>query len=221
VPITAYSTQALLGGSMTDDRTAIDGPVLARSENATEISPKGLLPQLIDVLNALAEGQQLLSRKIRIAKLDYARDSALVFDGSPEADPSDVAALRSFVGTNPAASNGAHRESATDIGDLGARQTSVNGNGSSPERSVGVSERPVNVEVPKTASLSTPPATVVTHADTRAANSGETSARTDRLDSAPSDDTTAEPLNRDYNFFDELDARLADLQEPTNQSDDL
>jgi hypothetical protein len=43
---------------------------------------------------------------------------------------------------------------------------------------------------------------------------------TDRIDSAPPVETTTASLNRDYNFFDELDSRLADLQDAPDRSGD-
>ena len=65
-----------------------------------------------------------------------------------------------------------------------------------------------------------PPAAIVTYADTPADVPTETSVQTDWPDPAPPGGTTTASLNRDYNFFDELDARLADLQNPADGSED-
>ena len=207
---------------MTGDRAAVGGPVTARREDAADISSKGLLPQLIDVLQALTEGQESLSRKVRDARLEYTCHPAPDVERYPQAEPSDFVAPRSFVVTSPNASIEIRRESPTDNVELGAGPTSDNGvgNGSLSEPSIGVSAAPVSVTVPEAASPSNPPAPIVTHAGTPADLSSEMSARTDRLNSARPGETTTAPLNRDYNFFDELDARLADLQDPADRSGD-
>ena len=172
----------------------------------------------IDVLHALAEGQEMLSRRIRDAKLDYARDSVPVVDRCPQAESSDTATPHSLAGASPTASIGIRSEAPTDKGDLGPGPPSVNGDagGSSPEPSTGTTAATVNLTVPETAPPSNPPAAIVTPTDL----SREATARTDWLNSALPDDTATEALNRNYNFFDELDARLADLQDPADRSDD-
>ena len=58
---------------MAGDRSPVFGSVSSRSEDVTDFSSKGLLPQLIDVLHALTEGQELLSRKVREARLEHYR----------------------------------------------------------------------------------------------------------------------------------------------------
>ncbi len=215
-PSPAYPTSAPLSGLITGD-----GDATARSEDVTDISSKGLLPRLIDVLHALTEGQELLSRKVRDARLEYTCHSATVVERCSLAKPSDFAAPRSIVGTSPNASIGIRREPPADNVELGAGPTSANGfgNGSLPEASIGFSAAPVGATVPEAASPSNPPAAIVTHAGTPADLSSETSARTDWLNSARPGETTTAPLNRDYNFFDELDARLSDLQDPATDQE--
>ena len=207
---------------MPADRAAFGGAVTARRDAVTDISSKGLLPQLIDVLLALTQGQESLSRKVRDARLEDTCRSTPVAERCPQAEPSDFDALGAFVSTSSNASIELRREHPTDSVDLGTGPTSLNGvaNGSLPESSGGVSAAPVSATVPNAASPSNPPAATVTHGGTPADLSSETSARKDWLTSArPADPTTA-PLNRDYNFFDELDARLADLQDPADRSED-
>ncbi len=202
---------------MTGDRATT-----ARSEDMTDISSKGLLPQLIDVLHALTEGQELLSRKVRDARLEQTCHSAPVVERCPQAEPSDFASPRSFEVASLNASIGVRREPPTDNVELGAGLTSVNGfgNGSLPEPSIGVSAAPASATIPEAASPSNPPAAIVTHAGTHADLSSETSARTNWLNSAGPGETTTAPANRDYNFFEELDAKLADLQDPADRSGD-
>ncbi len=216
----AYPISAPLGGFMTGDRAAMGGPVTPRSEDMTEISFKGLLPQLIDVLHALTEGQELLSRKIREARLEGTCDSSSVVERCLQAEPSDFAAPRSFVGTSPSASIGIDRESPTDDVEPGGGTTTVNGfgNGSLAEPNTGASAAPVCATIPEAAPPSSPPAATVTHAGTSADLLSETSARIDWLNSTLPGEATRAPSNRDYNFFDELDARLADRQDPVDRS---
>jgi hypothetical protein len=181
-----------------------------------------LLPQLIDVLHALTEGQEFLSRKVRDARLDYTSHSARIVGTCRPVEPSDFAASGSFVGASPFGSIEIRRELSTDKVDLGAGPTSVNGfgNGSLPDRSIEVSAVPRNTTIPEAAPPCNPPAAIVADAGTPADHSSEPSARSDWLNLARPGETSTAPLNRDYNFFDELDSRLADLQDPAARSED-
>jgi hypothetical protein len=84
-------------------------------------------------------------------------------------------------------------------------------NGSLSEASIGSSATSVGDAFPEAASPS--PAAIPSHADTPADHSSETPARTNWLNPVVPRGTSTAPLNRDYNFFDALDARLADLQD--------
>jgi hypothetical protein len=182
---------------MSEDHAAIAGPVSARSEAVADSSSKGLLPQLIDVLRALAEGQEQLLRKIREAKLENSSFSVHVVDRYPQAE-ADNRALR-----GPTSANGP-----------------VNGSSSEPgiEPSVG--------RGPATAAggppLSNPLTETQTDVGPAADLSSEMSPRSEGLDSARHGETTTAvgTRNHNYNFFDELDARLADLQESARRSGD-
>ena len=219
----AYLTSAPFGGLSNGDGADIGSPVTARSEDGIDVPSKGLLPQLIDVLHALTEGQELLSRKVRDARLEHACHSSLAAERRPDDTPSDFAAQHVLVGTSPIASLGIRQGTPKNNVELGAGPTSVNGNGngngngSLPEPSTGISATPVSATVPVASSPSNPPAAIVTHAGTPADPSSETT-RTDWLNSARPIETNTAPLNRDYNYFDELDARLADLQGPAAPS---
>jgi hypothetical protein len=213
-------TSALLEGSMTEGRAvteaeaAVDLSGSARTKDATDISSKGLLPQLIEVLHALTQGQELLSSKIRKAELEYAR--VPVVDRCPQAEASAIGITPAFVGARPNASRGIRPEPSIDGGDLGAGPINGDGNVPRPGPSIASSEAHVNGTMPGSERLSDPLAASVMPTG----YPSERAARTDRLDSARPDDTTTELLNRNYNFFDELDARLADLKGPTDLSDD-
>ena len=218
----AYPTSTPLGGSMTEDLEAFGSPVTARREDAADISSKGLLPQLIEVLHALIEGQDSLSRKVRDTRFEYTCHLTPGDERCPQAESSDLAAPCSFVGTSPNGSIEVPREYPPDSVELGAGPTSGNGvgNGSLPEPSEGVSAAPVSATVPEAASPSNPLGVTVTHACTPADRSSEMPAPTDRPNSARPIESATAPLNRDYNFFDELDARLANLQDPADRSGD-
>ena len=207
---------------MTGDRSPAFGSVSTRSEDVADFSSKGLLPQLIDVLHALTEGQELLSRKVREARLEHYRHTEPVADGRLQSEPSHLLTPRTFVGTDPHASIGTRREPRSDNMEIDVGPTSVNdfGNGPWLDPSIGASTAPVTSTDPEATSPPTPPAAIVTYADTPADVPTEASVQTDWPDPAPPNGTTTASLNRDYNFFDELDARLADLQNPTDRSED-
>jgi hypothetical protein len=206
---------------MTADGAAICGPVTARNEDVTDVPSKGLLPQLIDVLHALTEGQELLSLKVRDARLEHSRHMIPVIEGRSQTAHSDLAGSRTFVSTNHTATIGIRQDQPpTETAELGAGPTSANGfgNGSLPRPIIGVSPAPVSVTVPEAvAPPPNPPAAIVTHAGTGGDLSSETSVWTDRfIDPARPSEATMASLNHDYNFFDELDSRLADLQGPAD-----
>ncbi len=211
----AYPTSAPLGSSMTADGAVICGPVKARREDVTDIRSKGLLPQLIEVLHALTEGQESLSRKVRNARLEHSCHLTPVVERFPQTEPPDFAGPRSFNGASPAAFIGTLQDSPSGNVELGARPTSIESfsKGSSAAPSIESSTAPISATVPDAAVPSGPSAAHVTHADTLTDLSSETFARTDWLNSVRPCGTNAELLNRDYNFFDALDARLADLKD--------
>ena len=192
---------------------------MVRSEDVTEISSKGLLPQLIDVLHALTDGHESLSRKLRDARLEYSCHSALVVGRCRGVE--QFASPHSSLGTSPNRSIEIHREPPTNKVELVPGPSSVNGfsNGSVPEPSNEAPAVHLSATLPE-ASPPNPPAAVVSQGGTPVDNSRETSARTNPYNSPSPRETTTAPVDHDYNFFDELDARLADLQDPADRSDD-
>lgn len=217
----AYPTLAPLDGSTTGDPGPTCGVVPARGEDVSDPPSKGLLPQLIDVLHALTEGQELLSRRVREARLDHNGDSGPVVERCGQAEPSDAGSPPSFVGSNPNASIEIRQERTSNTAELVAGPISPNdsGNGSSPEPSISAYAASVSAPVLEAAAPSSPPP-AMTDVGTPADLSSEPSDPTDRIDSAPPVETTTASLNRDYNFFDELDSRLADLQDAPDGSGD-
>jgi len=184
----------------------------------SDVPSEGLLPQLIDLLYALTEGQKLLSSKVRDARVEHTRRSTSLVerqnDSFDDLGASGTASRNALLTT---------RESPTDNDAWDAGQTSPNAfsNGSPPEPNMGVITAPANAMVPEERSSSDPPAVTVTHAGPAGDPSSETHVQTDRLDPAHLDgEETAAPLNRDYNFFDDLDARLAGLDDSPDKSGD-
>jgi hypothetical protein len=218
----ADSTPVPMGPLTTRDCAAISDPLTVRSEDSTDISAKGLLPQLIDLLHALTEAQEVLRRKVRDAGLEYTGRPAAVDGRWAQTEPSDSAVPGSFLGASPNAAVGIRRELPTDDVEVVAGRTSVGGFGNDPlpKPSIDASAAPVSATAPQATSPSSPPAVMATPAVTPA-DLSETSTRTDRLNSGMSGgETSTAPSNRDYNFFDELDARLADLQDPPGRPGD-
>ena len=61
------------------------GPKVALSSDVTDISSKGLLPQLTDVLHALTDSHELLLCKVRSVRLEHMSTVPLVLEESPDA----------------------------------------------------------------------------------------------------------------------------------------
>ena len=96
----ADSTPVAMGPLTTSDRTAVSDPLTVRSDDSTDISAKGLLPQLIDLLHALTQGQEMLSRKVRDAGLEYTRRPTTLDGMWAHTEPSD-SAIPDTVGDAP------------------------------------------------------------------------------------------------------------------------
>lgn len=211
-----YPTSAPLGDHITGDRSAP-----TRSEDVTDISSKGLLPQLIDVLHALTQGQELLSRKVRDARLEHSLHSATTIERRPQAEPVDDPSSR--VSRSPDGSTEVHGIPPTTKGELGAGHTSIDvvGNAPSPEPAGGTATAPeIASAVPDSTSRSDASESIATPSGVVADASSEASAPHNELNSAqPAETTIKEPLKRDYNFFDELDARLAELKDQADGPD--
>ncbi len=215
------STSVPMGSLATRDRATRSDPLTVRIEDSTDMSDKGLLPQLIDLLHALTEGQEMLSRKVRDAALEGTRRPAAVDGRWAQTEPSDPAVPGSYLGVSLNASGRTRREPPTDDVAVDAGRTSVGAFGDAPlpKTNLDGSAAPVSAAAPQATSPSSPAAGVATRATTP--DLSETSTGTDRLNSrVPGGETSMSPSNRDYNFFDELDARLADLQDPPDRFGD-
>jgi len=210
-----------MGPLTTRDHATNNDPLTVPSEDSTNISAKGLLPQLIDVLHALTEAQEMLSRRVRDAGLEHTRRPAAVDERWAQTDFSDSAIPGFFLGASSDAAVGFRRHPPMDDVEVDARQTTVGGlgDGPLPDPKVDGSAAPVSAAAPQ-ATPSSPPSGTANPA-VMPDDLHETSTRTDGTNSViPGGETSTAPSNRDYNFFDELDARLADLQDPSDRSGD-
>jgi len=207
-----------MGPLTTRDHATNNDPLTVPSEDSTDISAKGLLPQLIDLLHALTEAQEMLSRRVRDAGLEHTRRPAAVDERLAQ---TDSAIPGFFVGASSDAAVGIRRQPPMDDVEVGAGQTTAGGPGDGPlpNPKVDGSAAPVRATPPQATSSSPPSGTA--NPAVMPDDLHETSTRTDGINSViPGGETSTVPSNRDYNFFDELDARLADLQDPSDRSGD-
>ncbi len=207
----AYPTSVPSSDVVARDNPAIDARIEARRQDATAGFPVGLIPQLIDVLHILTEGQSFLSGKIRAARLDESDHS---IPNVEQLDRFQIPVEQSVVGRNsasletprprPAERTGFYGQ-ATRVSTISVDCPSVpgldfGGTVASPASVPGSapSSDPTRINIKEAGRSSSGP-----HVDSVP------------LEPATPDGTTALRLHRDYNFFDELDARLATLQDPT------
>ncbi len=162
----------------------------------TDISSKGSIPQLTDVLYLLTDAQELLLLKIQRMRTEIAgstrsgavRRAANVINVTPsvgldEVSKDDTAAL----------AKRAMPASASQISPTSAESSNVT------SRVPAVTVLPLNDPTTETATQTT------TH-----------TLGSDAVDSSPSNAHSA--ADRNYNFFDDLDERLADLEGPDTAS---
>ena len=95
----AYPTTIPSSDLVTRDLPAVDARIGTRRQNTTAGFPVGLIPQLIDVLHILTEGQDLLSRKIRTARLDESRDPVPIVE---QIERFEIPAVRPIVDSGSA-----------------------------------------------------------------------------------------------------------------------
>jgi hypothetical protein len=159
----------------------------------TDISSEGSLPQLTDVLYLLTDSQDLLLLKIQSMRMEYTRSAR----SAPERAPSTVNATPS------------------------AERVSTDDNDAHAVRSTPAPASPVSNVTNRLPVVTVLPLGDTTLPETTTAESRTAESRTrinahaevfDPVDSAPSIPTDS--ANRSYNFFDELDERLADLEHP-------
>lgn len=205
---------------MTTDIAARGDSGAARREPFSDASNIGLFPQLIDVIRALTDGQELLSKKLRYIRSTYADPTAAAHEFRYESG-SDIASPLSLAGreSTPSAAGIQHVESRSIIE---SDATHV------------LLHEPLSTSAAETTQLVSAVDPIASF-DESAAQSNSISTTTEQpqqatpadpglddglrhrpLPSSQASGTTTSTANRDYNFFDELDARLADLHDPAD-----
>ena len=207
-----YSSSTYESSSPSSDLLATDHPAVdarrTRGHDSASGFSVGLIPQLIDVLRILTEGQDLLSRKIRSALLE---ESNQPFSNVEQDERLQVPAAQPILDGGTTLAETSRIPTSKDAQFDGATTRS---------NTLGIrcaSDSYVDVGETETSPSSKPDFTPV--------SSLLTVARADRKDdrhfggsmvqpvasnSVP-DEPTASLLHREYNYFDELDAMLASL----------
>jgi hypothetical protein len=249
----------------------------AARDYLAQSSSTGLLPQLIDVLEALTEGSAALSLRVRAIRLGSWHES----DPLPEDVPLQIRPGSALSGSADNAGHGPEGRADRVAGEDGSTADAA-GDGEHPDHQDEVAldaNRPADRDVevdnavisePHTSEMQTtrlrdgnggngrgaasfagtvdpPESTVVTdsiplpatsanhvaplvipdapgaeatNADRASDSSITTASSAAVFGSERPDETARTSLTRDYNFFDELDAKLAKLQEPLDGSED-
>lgn len=177
----------------------------------THTSSKGLLPQLVEVLQALADSQELLMHKVRDVRLE----NMGVHSAAPESPGSEASPGRKPARAHTPARvvwNPAPPHERTEL--FSSRNTEATQLGAEADSILvhRVVESPIVNDLPDVAT------SLEASRATRAPVEGVQNAlHKMRLQQPSGSETTrqsvADALNakRDYNFFDELDIRLGDL----------
>ena len=180
---------------------------------------KGLLPQLVEVLSALADSQELLTNRIRTAHLELVSIHLTDGAGSWRALP-----LNPGGPTELPVVATAHIP-APEVGELFTPDRNRLSTQSSTDPGVSVSNRDIegwcvilnDPEVVAPPNMATEITTSVHQHDVA---QQATPSQADDLRVTRRNDTTIESGDRRYNFFDELDAQLADLGTAENGSEE-
>ncbi len=184
----------------TPDFTHLAAPSERYARGMADRSPKGLLPQLTDVLCALTESQELLLGKLQSVRLEHPSVvPTVIFESAHErADSVDPPLpLVDSTTISSGLTSEVDRSSAIDPAEPSTGTTSS----SSFE----------SQETPASASTSATGATALHDVDD-AAGADATPPMGTRA--VPGDPTAATSATHHYNFFDELDTRLAHLDDP-------
>jgi hypothetical protein len=190
----------------------------ARIEGVTS-SSKGLLPQLVDLLYALADSQELLTRRIRRAQQELLGVHSSDVDGLRPTlildQPRPCAPF--LIGTSQAPATERFQSYSVDTGN------STTGPSEPCEATSTSQVCAENAPLTPTQPDSTTPLNAVDGDATSTTDlhlhEKVMSRRPDGFAATRRDATRIDPGNPTYNFFDELDVRLADLRSSENGSD--
>jgi hypothetical protein len=210
----AYPTTIPSSVLVTTNRPAIDAPMGKRRQDTAAGFPVGLIPQLIDVLHILTEGQDLLSRKIRMARQDGSSNAVPIVE---HLEHFQIPAGQPVVTGGSAGAETPSAPPSEDV-EFGGETTPTRTLDidclSDPGMKIGGADTPP-ANVPESASPSDSPE--VRSPDAMGDSSSASVVQPVPLRSVPpAETTTTSTLRRDYNFFDELDASLASLSDPAD-----
>ena len=194
---------------VTRDRPAVDFRTGTLPDTTAGFSV-GLIPQLTEILHVLTEGLDLLAHKVRAARHD---ESAHSTSHAEQLERVQIPTGPPVAGSGRATVE-TPRPPREDIEFDGEHtRADISGIGDTPDPGIdfGGADAPF-ASFPDSAPLSYP--LEVTSAGAADEPSSGPVVQSMPLNATPPA-TTASPLRRDYNFFDELDARLASLQDPT------
>jgi hypothetical protein len=189
----------------------------------TDVSTKGLLPQLTDVLHALADSHALLLSKIQSVRLEHISadySEVEMIEESSGAALGDEVDLVSPTLVDQKTSPKLEVPGAIPIDEVESSRSSNRIASSefetSPSRAVAATDQADQVATspsPASAEMVTP------HGDLVATVSTQTPSLPDGSEAQHVDPAGAGSENRNYNFFDELDARLAGLGDAESAGD--
>jgi hypothetical protein len=196
------------------------GHTEGEGSRVTEASTRGLFPQLTDVLHALTESHAMLLSKVQSLRDEHTNDALPVVNvmagsadtsiGKPvdlrpppaveaETSPSSLEEPRA-IPVYELSSSSSPSEITASVIDLTPHAAANDYADRDPDRLV-TSARPISGEIASPRDRMDPVVSTQTHP------------QADRLEAVVSEPTHAESENRNYNFFDELDARLAGLED--------
>ena len=184
----------------------------------TEISSQGLLPQLTDVLHVLTDSHELLRLKLQSVRLEYTNTEV-----SPRAQSRDEVDPRPAALGDPTTDTTSAVRQPFKIDEIepGAAPGGSASSESDVRASFVAASTQSHMETP--AQPLPPPEVVTPRGDVDDVLHAELPTPGERplaapADQSPADPTGAERANHNYNFFDELDARLGQLQDPDSGS---
>ena len=161
----------------------------------TDTSPKGPLPQLTDVLYLLTDSQELLLSKIQSVRVECARSTHSAAQRTPPTVNATPSAELELMSTDDNAAAAVREKPAPPS--PSSKSPSLNGTG----------------RVPVVTVL---PRDDLTLSETTTETETQITAHADLAEPVPSVPTDS--ANRSYNFFDDLDKHLADLERPDTAS---
>ena len=200
------------------------------AQTVTETSTKGLLPQLTDVLNALTESHVMLLRKVQCLRLEHTNSALSVVslpEGYPDALFGPTTDWRPSSLVDVTTSTMLAAPTATPLDEVEQTPSPSEIASSQFDRIWSTAARHDEGQGVDQEVTSPTPATAEGTSTQRQTDTGvgleqQTPRRLDQLEGQQTQPTHTKSDRRNYNFFDELDARLAssfDKERPQETSE--